>query len=286
MALAENRSFALSITLHACALLFAAFGLPALLPEPTEPTPLVMSVEVLPVSEISNVKPSDTPIQQEQKAPTPKTPKPVEPSAKAPPKPPEPKPVEKQKTPPEPEKHFDPDEGAEKAPADKPKPEEKKPDAKKPEPTKTKTDDFAALLNQLKQEAKTDKSKDAKDKTNTAENKTKSDAPYDDSLPLSISEKDAIRSQFIPCWRVPAGAKDAHSLAVRVKIELQADGTVLSAALAPDQQGRYNSDTYFRAAADSALRAVQRCSPLKGLPPEKYNSWRNAELNFDPAEML
>lgn len=282
MKIAENRSIAISITLHVVALLFAAFGLPVLLPKAPDPVPLVMSVELLPISEISNVKPSDTPIQKEQKAPTPKTPKPVEPSAKEPPKPPEPKPVEKQKTPPEPEKHFDPDEGAEKAPVDKPKPDE----SKKPDPAKAKTDDFAALLNQLKQEAKTDKSKEAKDKTNTPENKTKSDAPYDSSLPLSISEKDSIRSQFIPCWRVPAGAKDPHSLAVRVKVTLQADGTVLSATIAPDLSGRYNNDTFFRAAADSALRAVQRCSPLKNLPADKYGSWREMELNFDPAEML
>lgn len=273
MHMVESRSISLSIVLHASALLLAAFGLPAVLPPRAEPTPLVMTVELLPIGEVTNVKPSEKPITEEKKAPTPKTPKPVTPSVMEKPKEP---------SPPEPEKKkFDPDEDAE--PLDKPK---EKPKEKPKDDAKKKQDDFAALLNQLKQEAKTDNSKDAKDKTNTEANKTKSDAPYDSSAPLSISETDMIRSQFLVCWIMPSGAKDAHTLAVRVKIELQADGTVLKAAIAPDQMGRYNSDTFFRAAADSAVRAVHKCSPLKNLPADKYGSWRAMELNFDPQDLL
>lgn len=268
----ETRSLTYSILLHTALLLIAAFGLPMLLPDRPEPMPMVMTVELVPVGEITNLKPSEKPIQKEQKAPTPKTPKPVTPSVTEKPK--EPAPTEEKKP-------FDPME--EPAPAEKPKPKEEKP---KKEEAKPKPDDFAALLNQLKQENTTDKSKDAKDKTNTEENKTRSDAPYDDSMPLSISEKDTIRSQFMVCWTMPAGAKDAHTLAVRVKVELGQDGSVIKAAIAPDQMGRYGSDIVFRAAADSAVRAVHKCSPLKNLPPEKYGSWREMEINFDPREML
>ena len=141
-------------------------------------------------------------------------------------------------------------------------------------------------MNQLNQESKVVKDKKAKDDTNTPKNTTKSDAPYDDSMPLSITEKDMIRSQFIPCWTMPAGAKDAHTLAARVKLKLQADGTVIEATIAPDQQGRYNSDMFFRAAADSAIRAAHKCSPIKNLPADKYNSWKEMELNFDPSELI
>lgn len=272
MQMVESRSLNLSIALHVAAVLVAAFGLPILLPPAPEPMPLVMTVEILPISEKTNVKPSEKPIQQEQKAPTPKTPKPVTPSVTEKPK---------EITPPEPqEKPFDPEEDDE--PSEKPKPKDKPKEPPKPK----NNEDFATLLNKLQQEAKTDKSKDAKDKTNTDENKTKSDAPYDSSMPLSLSEKDSIRGQFIPCWTMPAGAKDAHALAARVKVKLQQDGTVLEATLATDQMGRYNSDPFFRAAADSAIRAVHKCSPLKNLPTDKYGSWRDMELNFDPAEML
>jgi hypothetical protein len=273
MQFVEPRSLHTSVALHVLALLFAFVGLPAILPDREDPTPLVMTVEVLPIGDISNVKPSDKQIQKEQKAPTPKTPKPVEPSVKEQPKEP-PKP--KEPTPPKPtESNFDPTEGAE------PKPEEKPKDEDEPTP-----DEFAALLNKLKQENTTDTSKDAKDKTNTEENKTKSDAPYNASLPLSLSETDAIKSQFVACWRVPAGAKDGASLAVRVKIELAQDASVKTAVISPDQQGRYTSDPFFRAAADSALRAVHQCSPLKNLPADKFGSWKSMELNFDPKDML
>jgi outer membrane biosynthesis protein TonB len=272
VALLESRSLSFSILLHVAAVLVAAFVLPALLPPRAEPMPLVMTVELLPVGETTNIKPSEKPIQKEKKAPTPKTTKPVQPTVTEKPK--EPKPP----TPTADKKPFDPTE--ETVPSDKAKPKDKPKEEAKP-----KEDDFEALLNKLKQEAKTDKSKEAKDSTNSEENKTRSDAAYDDSMPLSISEKDTIRSQFLTCWTMPAGSKDAHTLAVRIKMELQADGTVLKAVIAPDQMGRYNSEPFFRAAADSALRAVFKCSPLKNLPPEKYGSWREMELNFDPQDL-
>ena len=42
------------------------------------------------------------------------------------------------------------------------------------------------------------------------------------------------------------------------------------------------SDPVYRAFAESAVRAVRACSPLK-LPPESYQQWRNVIFNFDPA---
>lgn len=266
----ETRSLSWSITLHTLLVLVAAVGLPAILPKPPEPMPLVMSVELLPISEISNVKPSDKPITEEKKAQTVKTTKPVEPTVKEQPK---------EQAPPE---KPAPTEKAEPLPAEKPKPTEEK----KQEDTKKKPDDFAALLNQLKQETRAVRDKTAKDNVNAEKNTTTSNAPYDDSMPLSMSEKDMIRSQFIPCWTMPAGAKDAHTLAVRVKLKLQADGTVLEATLADDLRSRYQSDSFFRAAADSAIRAAHKCSPIKNLPPDKYNSWKEMELNFDPSELM
>ena len=268
----QSRSLSYSMSLHVLLVLFAAFGLPVLLPSKPDPTPMVMSVDLLPISEISNVKPSDKPIQEEKHAQAVKTTKPVEPTVKEKPQ---------EKAPPEPKKaEPKPPEKAEPAPGVKPKPEEKKKEEKKPD-----AKEFAALLNKLKQEAKPEPKK-SKDDTSAEANKTKSDAPYDNSLPMSMTEKDSIRSQFIPCWRMPAGAKDPHSLAARIKIQLMPDGTVRSATLASDQAGRYASDSFFRAAADAAMRAVHQCSPLKGLPPEKYGSWREMELNFDPQDLL
>jgi hypothetical protein len=78
------------------------------------------------------------------------------------------------------------------------------------------------------------------------------------------------------------GAMDPGSLVVKVKAQYKEDGTLIDVTLLPALQGRYNSDQYFRAAADSAVRAVHRCSPLKNLDMSKYGSWRDMELTFDP----
>ena len=36
----------------------------------------------------------------------------------------------------------------------------------------------------------------------------------------------------------------------------------------------------------SALRAVMRSSPFKNLPADKYDSWSEVVVNFDPSELL
>ena len=117
-------------------------------------------------------------------------------------------------------------------------------------------------------------------------NSTSKSDRFDPTMPLSMSEKDAIRSQFVKCWIVPAGAKDAHSLVVTLNIKLDQVGTVTQVDIASGDKNRYSSDNFFRAAADSAARAVYKCSPLKGLDPSKYGSWGEMELTFDPREML
>ena len=51
--------------------------------------------------------------------------------------------------------------------------------------------------------------------------------------------------------------------------------------------GRYAADAFFRAAADSAKRAVlnPQCSPLH-VPPDKYEAWHNLDLFFNPKDVL
>ena len=52
-------------------------------------------------------------------------------------------------------------------------------------------------------------------------------------------------------------------------------------------QGRYNRDSFFRAAADSARRAVfhPHCNPL-ALPLDKYDIWKTIIIRFNPREMF
>ncbi len=99
---------------------------------------------------------------------------------------------------------------------------------------------------------------------------------------ISLSEIDAFRVQMQKCWTVPAGAANADNLAVRVRVLLTRKGEIVHLYLTDKSRA---SDPYFRAAAESVLRAIRRCQPFQ-MPPEKYHRWRELELNFDPREML
>lgn len=266
----ENKSMQYSAALHIGVVLIFVIGLPAIFPR-AEPQPMVLTVEILPISSVTNVKPSQKAIQEAKQSKAPVNTKPVPKTAVEQPKP------EPKVTPKDAIEVPDPDA----------KPEKKKEEKKPEEKPKPKTDDFAALMNKLKTQENTEKpAKDAKDDTTQEENKTKSDAPYDPTKPLSISQIDMIRGQFIKCWTLPAGAMNAETLVSVVKVTLSQDGAVTSATLDPSQAGRYSSDPFFKAAADSAIRAVHKCSPLQNLPPDNYGAWKELELTFDPSEML
>lgn len=110
-------------------------------------------------------------------------------------------------------------------------------------------------------------------------------ASFDPNQTLSVSEMDAIRQQISGCWLVPAGAKNAANLAVEIDVTMNPDRTVRSAQVV--DRNRMQTDPFFRSAAESALRALKSptCSPLQ-LPPEKYDTWKNFTITFDPRDML
>jgi hypothetical protein len=102
---------------------------------------------------------------------------------------------------------------------------------------------------------------------------------------MSLSDIDAVRQQIAQCWSLPAGAKDAQDLIIEVRAVVGADRIVSSASIV--NSGRAASDPFFRAAAESALRAVlnPRCQPLR-LPPDRYEQWKVITFEFNPKEAL
>jgi len=99
-----------------------------------------------------------------------------------------------------------------------------------------------------------------------------------------MSELDAIRQQISSCWNVPVGARDAANLIVEIQVAMNPDATVREARVT--DQARM-ADPFYRAAAESAVRAVlnPRCNPLR-LPLEKYDLWKTFILTFNPKDML
>ena len=67
-----------------------------------------------------------------------------------------------------------------------------------------------------------------------------------------------------------------------LNIVMGPDGSIQS--VVPMDTARMADDPVFRAFAESAVRAVRACSPLK-LPPESFQVWRNIIFNFDPSRL-
>lgn len=94
-----------------------------------------------------------------------------------------------------------------------------------------------------------------------------------------------VEKQISACWNLMAGARYAEDLVVKIRLYMSQDGMVQRAEVR--DQFRYNTDSFFRAAADSALRAVKSpaCTPFD-LPDEQYEYWKIIDSTFDPREML
>ncbi len=162
------------------------------------------------------------------------------------------------------------------APKKPPKPAEKKKDPPKK--------DFQSLLKDITpvERQNAEPQKDIKDvlASTSAESQI---ANLGDKL--TVSEMDALRQQLSRCWNVDPGAKYAENLVVEVRVFMNPDRSVQQAVILDTL--RYNTDSAFRAAAESAVRAFRNpnCMPL-ALPPDKYNEWKTTVIVFDPREML
>ena len=84
------------------------------------------------------------------------------------------------------------------------------------------------------------------------------DFEYKPGLPLSISERDAIKSQIMQNWSTTSfsGAKDVHKMTATLIITLDIDGNVKG--IERKDRFRYKNDTIYRALVDSAERAVRK----------------------------
>jgi colicin import membrane protein len=98
---------------------------------------------------------------------------------------------------------------------------------------------------------------------------------------LSQNEMDALRQKLGGCWSIPAGVDDADLLKVSVRFRLEPSGELQAR---PEVISGGASSGPGRTAAESAIRAVQKCAPFN-LPADKYDTWSEVVVNFDPSDM-
>ncbi len=102
---------------------------------------------------------------------------------------------------------------------------------------------------------------------------------------LTLSQEDALRAQIFGCWSVPLGLPYDENLLVRIKLQLKKDGTIVKSEILDHQRMNKPGQKFYKVLAESALRAVRLCQPLK-VPPTGYDKWKDLQLNFNPTEML
>ena len=131
-----------------------------------------------------------------------------------------------------------------------------------------------------------DKAKEEQAETERKNNKlTQSSVKNSFAEGLSLSEEDALKAQIFGCWSVPLGLPYDKNLLVRIKLQLKQDGTILKSEILDHERMNIPGQSFYKVLAESALRAVRICQPLK-VPPTGYDRWKDIQLNFDPTEML
>ena len=265
------RSLFYSITFHSVMILLTVLSLPFMLREPIDLPPIV-SVELIQISDRTNIPYApkarkileETKKKEEERVVSEQAP----PAAKA---------KEKPDRIPLPEEKKEKKELVKK----KQNPEEIKPQIRQASEFEKKelfdTNEIAALIDKAKEEqAKTQKKTDKL---------TQSTVKNSFAQALSLSEEDALRAQIFGCWSVPLGLPYDKNLLVRIKLKLKPDGTVLKSEILDHARMNTPGQSFYKILAESALRAVRICQPLK-VPPTGYERWKDLQLNFDPTEML
>jgi hypothetical protein len=256
---------------------------PEKLEEKPEPKPVEAPPEPKPKPVEAPLEPKPKPV----KAPPEPKPKPVEsppePKPKAVEAPPEPKPKPVETPPPPPPEIVKP------KPEVKPSSSEAKPVEKlklhplapKAEATQKKDQfDIDSVMALLDKRAPTSKSAP---NARVANRNIKGFGPQD---AMTMDLQDSLRSQIQQCWSPPVGAPHPEELVVEFELFLKPDGSVAQPPqLSVESQSAVSRDSYTRAAAEAARRAIYTCAPYK-LPQDRFGQWQDITLTFDPRHMV
>ena len=139
------------------------------------------------------------------------------------------------------------------------------------------TNQIAALIDKAKEESTKVKKNDNK--------LTQSSKKNSFAKGLTLSEEDALRAQIFGCWTVPLGLPYDDDLLVRIKLDLNQDGTISKSEILDHERMNRPGQKFYKVLAESALRAVRICQPLR-VPQTGYKKWKTIQLNFNPMEML
>lgn len=92
-----------------------------------------------------------------------------------------------------------------------------------------------------------------------------------------------IRTQIKSCWEIPNALFNEEKIYIIIQIRLNENGEVVNSKIINKDQ--YYHNEYFEKLKNSALSAIDRCSPILGLNKKDYSKWKEIELIFDPGKL-
>lgn len=100
--------------------------------------------------------------------------------------------------------------------------------------------------------------------------------------PLTGGERDALRVAISSCWNIGTSSTEAQRTTVVVGMDMTPEAKPSNIRLI-SSNGATESATNI--AYEAARRAILRCQTKIDLPAEKYETWREIEITFNPEKM-
>jgi TolA protein len=100
---------------------------------------------------------------------------------------------------------------------------------------------------------------------------------------LSQSEMDALKGAIQNNWNVIPGMMDASDIRIRVSFHLDRSGEIVGD---PEVTVTGGAGTSRDVLASSAKRAILKSAPFTSLPADKYDTWSDVVVNFDPSDFM
>lgn len=99
---------------------------------------------------------------------------------------------------------------------------------------------------------------------------------------LSQSELDGLRGQIAKQWTFTAGLEGAEEVVIELKFSLDEGGNLVGDIDASATGGPPSTQT---ALLSAAKRAIRKALPFQGLPPEKYDNWKDVSVQMTAADV-
>ncbi len=167
-------------------------------------------------------------------------------------------------------------------PKKQPKREQKKKQTSAPKVVPQKNDDVIdSILKNLEKESEGTNAKTSV-RNNVAQQKAdkySKSSSYNEANPLSITEELLIKGQIQKHWH-ELGAPNIEGIHIIFHVIMEKNG-IITDVIVKKKICPHGTETACNIVADSALRSVRKASPLEGLAADRYDVWREFDLDFD-----